>query len=145
MLWMTHKTWDWEADFRTLSYLPTPPLEQHMTQGQFLSGVEQVWIQSFPSLSLVATRRQKKSVWPTIYFPIKAFIKAFLSDGKFQARIGSTLSNIQNQEKGVQSIASPIAWFTELISICFFMISASPLDPNIYVQQNINYNRASAK
>ena len=28
-----------------LSYLPTPPLEQDMTQGQFLSGVYQVWIQ----------------------------------------------------------------------------------------------------
>ena len=29
------------------SYLPTPPLGQDMTQGQFLSGVWQVWIQSF--------------------------------------------------------------------------------------------------
>ena len=28
---------------------PTPPLGQDMTQGQFLSGVQQVWIQSFPS------------------------------------------------------------------------------------------------
>ena len=26
-------------------YLPTPPLEQGMTKGQFLSGVEHVWIQ----------------------------------------------------------------------------------------------------
>ena len=30
-----------------LSYLPIPPLGQDMTQGQFLSGVYQVWIQSF--------------------------------------------------------------------------------------------------
>ena len=29
------------------------------------------------------------------------FIKAFLSDRKFRIRIGSTLSNIQNQEEGV--------------------------------------------
>ena len=29
------------------SYLPTPPLGQDMTQGQILSGVLQVWIQSF--------------------------------------------------------------------------------------------------
>ena len=29
-----------------LSYLPTPPLGQDMTQGQFLSGVYQVSIQS---------------------------------------------------------------------------------------------------
>ena len=29
------------------------------------------------------------------------FIKAFLSDRKFRVRISSTLSNIQNQEKGV--------------------------------------------
>ena len=35
-------------------YLPTPPLGQDMTQGQFLSGVWQVWIQSFPSPRLVA-------------------------------------------------------------------------------------------
>ena len=27
---------------KTYSYLPTPPLEQNMTQGQFLSGVYQV-------------------------------------------------------------------------------------------------------
>ena len=36
-------------------YLPTPPLGQDMTQGQFLSGVYQVWIQSFPSPRLVAS------------------------------------------------------------------------------------------
>ena len=36
------------------SYLPTPPLGQDMTQGQFLSEVWQVWIQSFPSPRLVA-------------------------------------------------------------------------------------------
>ena len=28
----------------TLSYLPTPPLGQYMTQGQFFSGFSQVWI-----------------------------------------------------------------------------------------------------
>ena len=33
---------------------PNPPLGQDMTQGQFLSGVYQVWIQSFPSPRLVA-------------------------------------------------------------------------------------------
>ena len=35
-------------------YLPTPLLRQDMTQGQFLSGVKQVWIQSFPLPRLVA-------------------------------------------------------------------------------------------
>ena len=48
-------------------YLPTPPFGQDMTQGQFLSGVWQVWIQSFPSSRLVATPRLKNSVCPTIY------------------------------------------------------------------------------
>ena len=48
-------------------YLPTPPLGQDMTQGQFLSGVWQVWIQSFPSPRLVASPRLKKLVRPTIY------------------------------------------------------------------------------
>ena len=33
------------------SYLPTPPLGQDMTQGQFLNGVWQIWIQSFHSPS----------------------------------------------------------------------------------------------
>ena len=33
---------------------PTPPLGQDMTQGQFLSGVQQVLIQSLPSPRLVA-------------------------------------------------------------------------------------------
>ena len=46
---------------------PTPPLGQDMTQGQFLSGVEQVWIQSFPSPRLVASPRLKNLVCPTIY------------------------------------------------------------------------------
>ena len=40
---------------------------QDMTQGQFLSGVEQVWIQSFPSPRLVASTRLKNLVRPTIY------------------------------------------------------------------------------
>ena len=50
------------------------------------------------------------------------FIKAFLLDRKFRVRIGSTLSNIQNQEErvppgsilsvtlfNIKSVASPIA------------------------------------
>ena len=49
------------------SYLPTSPLGQDMTQGQFLSGVSQVWIQSFPSSRLVASSRLKNLVCPTIY------------------------------------------------------------------------------
>ena len=49
-----------------LSYLPTPPLGQDMTQGQFLSGVSQVSIQSFPSPRLVASPRLKILVCPTI-------------------------------------------------------------------------------
>ena len=50
-------------------YLPTPPLGQDMTQGQFLSGVLQVWIQSFPSPRQVASPRLKNLVCPNI-FPI---------------------------------------------------------------------------
>ena len=50
------------------SYLPTPPLWQDMTQGQFLSGVLQVWIQSFPSPRLVASPRLKISL--PYYLPI---------------------------------------------------------------------------
>ena len=46
---------------------PTAPLGQDMTQGQFLSGVLQVWIQSFLSPRLVASPRLKKLVCPTIY------------------------------------------------------------------------------
>ena len=44
----------------------TAPLRQDMTQGQFLSGVSQVWIQSFPSPRLVASPRLKNLVCPTI-------------------------------------------------------------------------------
>ena len=55
-------TWKWRW-----SYLPTPPLGQDMTQGQFLSGVWQVWIQSFPSPRLVASPRLKNLVCPTIW------------------------------------------------------------------------------
>ena len=60
-------TWlAWTAIER-LSFLPTPQLGQDMTQGQFLSGVYQVWIQSFPSPRLVASPRLKNLVCPTIY------------------------------------------------------------------------------
>ena len=46
---------------------PTPPLGQDMTQGQFLSRVKQVSIQSFPSPRLVASPRPKNPACPTIY------------------------------------------------------------------------------
>ena len=46
---------------------PAPPLGQDMTQGQFLSRVLLVWIQSFPSPRLVASPRLKNPVCPTIY------------------------------------------------------------------------------
>ena len=42
-------------------HLPTPPLGQHMTHGQFFRWVYQVWIQSFPSPRLVAS--QPQSYW----------------------------------------------------------------------------------
>ena len=45
----------------------TPPLGQYVTQGQFLNGVQQVLIQSFPSPRLVASSRLKNLVCPTIY------------------------------------------------------------------------------
>ena len=63
------KSWKYPGIFCQLvvTYLPTPPLGQDMTQGQFLSGVLQVWIQSFPSPRLFASPRLKKSVCPTIY------------------------------------------------------------------------------
>ena len=38
-----------------------------MTQAHFLSGVQQVWSQSFPSPRLVASPRLKNLVCPTIY------------------------------------------------------------------------------
>ena len=51
------------------SYLPTPPLGQDMTQGQFLSEVQQVWIQSFPSPRLVfVTKAEEPSL--SNYLPI---------------------------------------------------------------------------
>ena len=49
-----------------LPYLLTPPLGQDMTQGQFLSGVLQVSIQSIPSPRLVASPRLKNPVCPAI-------------------------------------------------------------------------------
>ena len=57
----------WYIHFWTNHIYPTPPLGKDMTQGQFLSGVSQVWIQSFPSLRLVASPRMKNLVCPTIY------------------------------------------------------------------------------
>ena len=48
-------------------YLSIPSHRQHMTQCQILSEVQQVLIQSFHSLRLVAYQRLKNSVCPTIY------------------------------------------------------------------------------
>ena len=50
-------------------YLPTPPFGQDMTQGQFLSGVYQVWIQRFPSPRLVASPRAEE-ISLSYYLPI---------------------------------------------------------------------------
>ena len=49
----------WTTIKRGVTYLPTPPHGQDMTQGQFLSGVKPVSIQSFPSPRLVASPRLK--------------------------------------------------------------------------------------
>ena len=54
-------------DVLTNPIYPTPLLGQDMTQGQFLSGVYQVWIQSFPSPRLVASSGLKNLLCPTIY------------------------------------------------------------------------------
>ena len=63
-----HQIWsNFDNEHVCWSYLPTPPLVQDMTQGQFLSEVQQVWIQSFPSPRLVASPRLKNLVCPTIY------------------------------------------------------------------------------
>ena len=65
---ISHVSWSYlAASKEERSYLPTPPLGQDMTQGQFLSGVQQVWIQSFPSPRLVTSPRLKNLVCPTIY------------------------------------------------------------------------------
>ena len=49
---------------------PTPPHQQDMTEGQFLSGVKWVWNQSFPSPRLIAIPRLKSPVSSAYYFPI---------------------------------------------------------------------------
>ena len=48
-------------------YLPTPPLGQDMTQGQFLSEFNRFEFRVFPSPRLVASPRLKNLVRPTIY------------------------------------------------------------------------------
>ena len=45
----------------------TPLHEQNLTEGQYLSGVLQVLIQSFPSSRLDGIARLKSSVCPTLY------------------------------------------------------------------------------
>ena len=55
---------DFECNYYPI--YPTPPLGQDMTQGQFLSGVLQVWIHNFPSPRIVASPRLKNPVCPTI-------------------------------------------------------------------------------
>ena len=59
--------WQTSPRERLLPYLPTPPLRQDLTQCQFLSGVSEVSIQSFPSPRLVASPRLNNPVCPTIY------------------------------------------------------------------------------
>ena len=53
---------------RFLQYVFTQHLshKQDVTQGQFLSGVRWVCIQSFPSLKMVTKPRLKNTVWHTI-------------------------------------------------------------------------------
>ena len=46
---------------------PTLPHEKDVIQGEFLSGVLQIWIQCFPSPRLVAIPRLKSPVCSTIH------------------------------------------------------------------------------
>ena len=46
---------------------PATPCEQDATQGQFFSGFEKVWIQSFLSPRSVAIAKLKNHFRPTIY------------------------------------------------------------------------------
>ena len=85
-----------------------------------------------------------------------SFMKAFLLDRKFRVHIGSTLSNIQKSRRSLSGNILLVTLFnvkinniTNCLNIgvdkYLLMTSASPLHPNIYVQQNVNYNRASTK
>ena len=47
--------------------LPTPLHKQDAKQGQFLRGVQQVWIQSFPFSKTGSHTKLKNQVCPTIY------------------------------------------------------------------------------
>ena len=60
-----------------LMYLPTPLDKQDVTN--LLSGVLQVWIQSFPSPRLVAIPRLKSPVCPTIYYIAGGRIVGFIT------------------------------------------------------------------
>ena len=59
---ITFKNTPKQITMYALSYLPTPPLGQDMTEGQFCSGVYQVWIRSFHSPRLVASSKLKISL-----------------------------------------------------------------------------------
>ena len=48
--------------YKSYIYIPTILHKWDVTQGQFLSKVQQVWIQSFPSFILVAIPRLKSSL-----------------------------------------------------------------------------------
>ena len=48
-------------------YVCTPPGEHDASQGQFLSRVEQVLIQKFPSSTQVATSKIKNLACPPIF------------------------------------------------------------------------------
>ena len=53
----------------SVKYLFIQPLcyKENVTQGQFLSDVQMVWIQYFPSPRLVTIPNLKRLVCPTIY------------------------------------------------------------------------------
>ena len=55
--------------FRKYVFIQPLHHEHDVTQGQFLSRVQMVWIHSFSSLSLVAPtpKKLKNQVYPTIY------------------------------------------------------------------------------
>ena len=77
-------TWNFSFD---IHIYPTPPLGQDMTQGQFLSGVKQVWIQSFPSPRLVASPRLKNLLCP--------FLLIWFEDGPLGFLMSSPFSNLK--------------------------------------------------
>ena len=90
-------------------YISTPWHKQDVTQGQYLSGIKQVWIQSFPSLRQITIQRLKSPICSIFYSYLEGeYFDSYLSWRQLHKNVASNIEQVlAATPHKVQTIRAP--------------------------------------